>query len=143
MENSVKIGYDVNNINEPKLSNRFVIEFDSNVLDIESWLVQTLTLPKFKKDKWENMTFTFLDTIQYSSTEALCNFIKKLQIDKEMELNFTVKILDPVGEIVETWNIVSDFDSVDFGDLSYDKSKLRTLFLTVSPKICLYENRFK
>ncbi len=133
MKNSINI----NNCMEPKITNRFVVEFNEQHLNVDSYLIQDITMPSIDKEGWKNITITFLDIISPSTSGKMYKLID--EIGKNYKLNFSIKVLSPAGETIDIWVIESDeIISIDFGNLTYSDSDIKLISLTVKPSDCRY-----
>jgi len=121
---------------EPKRKNRFIITFPKEY-DIDSWIVNTSTMPKYTNDKWENMEITFKDPIGYSTSERLYKLV--VTKDKSTILTqFTIDMLDPTGVLVEKWLIgIQEIISIDFGDLDYSNTDMLNPKIIIKPSYCI------
>lgn len=127
---------------EVKRTNRWRFDFPIE-FDIESWLIQSVSLPKFTKDEKGNftefkMSLTFINPIGPSSdTKIYQNFITKNKKDFECKLF----LLDPTGEKVSLWDLkINDLISIDFGQLDYgdDSINIIEIILNVEKAILRY-----
>lgn len=124
---------------EPKLANRFLVTLPDN-FDLPEWTIFSITKPKLKKDKWQNITIVFTDPIGPSTSQRLFHNVSGMGNAKAAEVPFDFKIesLDPTGVVVEKWTItVEKIVLIDFGDSNYAKSELQKPRLIVKPSTCV------
>lgn len=114
---------------EPKSGNRFFCEFtDSTGKFIPDFVICAIDRPKFevitdesgkRNYKWLPINIELYDPILPSSTQAVWSHLKR-----DEYFSIVVKILGPVGDIVEEWKIVdATIKSVDFGNLDWRSEK--------------------
>lgn len=114
---------------EAKARNRFICEFtDSTGLFIQKFVVCSIDRPKFEIEtapdrsriyKWLPINVELYDPIIPSSAQAVWSHLKRNEY-----FSIVVKILGPVGDIVEEWKIVdATIKSVDFGNLDWRSEK--------------------
>lgn len=106
---------------EPKVSNRFVLEFPQimNIPDFATFKISPL-IHHPKDDSYEPMTIYMHDPIDPSTSYILNNGLRALR--KEYPSNtmvLTLKSLGPVGDVVEEWVIEGSIDYINYG--SYDR----------------------
>lgn len=147
---------------EPKLKNRFTLEFP-NELAIESYKVQTVKKPSLKinpveikymntstwvsgRAVWDSMEITFIDSIGPSTTQKIMEWVR-LHFESATgrsgyavgyKKNLVLKALDGPGVEVEKWTLIgcmitdASFDSYDYGD-----DGLTMPSITVQPDRCI------
>jgi hypothetical protein len=132
---------------EPKKNNRFVVEFP-NDFDIETWLFNKVTKPKFNtlNNKWCDVEIVLIDTIGPSASQKIYTLLKwcskRKQYLAEQKIyeelfDFSIFSLDPTGIRVEQWIIsVADIEFC-FGTGDYGSDDLATVKLTIKPKNCV------
>lgn len=149
---------------EPKLKNRFVLEFPTE-MGIESYLVQTAKKPSMKIEKitipymntqsyvagkyyFDEMEITFIDLIGPSVSQKLMEWIKltaepatgKMGYAVGYKKNLVMKAVDPVGVEVEKWTIVgAQIVSVDFDNYDYNANELLNIKITIQPDRCFLD----
>lgn len=123
---------------EPKVDNRFLVEFPE-FFNIPEYVIHKTTRPSFKmerygKMKWDDMVFTLYDPIAPSSAQAIMNGIKELNKKDSQVITVTLKLLGPVGDVVEKWSIIGEIDKIDFGKLDWknDEQLLIKIYFKVS-----------
>lgn len=124
---------------EPKLNNRYVVEFPSE-LGLEPYLVQRITNPKYYDCSWENIIIEFIDTIPISVSKILYGLIDYNTKTKNEKINFNIKIkiTDPIGDVIETWLIeVAEIVAIDFGTMTYSDNHVLKPSLTIKPFNCI------
>lgn len=129
--------------NEPKRNNRFVVEFPKE-FDIESFVIQSITKPKWNNGKWDNIEIAMLDLIDPSTSHRvmklidLKNKIKTGFFSKRKNLfSLYLKSLDPTGAEIEEWVIdVQDLIYVDFGNLNYGNDGIPSIKLVLKVSNC-------
>lgn len=123
---------------EPKLTNRFLVTFPET-FDLPQWAVFSITKPKIKNDKWQNITVVFTDPIGPSTSQRLFHNVSCMGDAKlVLPFVFSIESLDPTGIVVEKWTItVEKIVLVDFGDLSYAKNELQKPRLIFKPFNCV------
>ena len=128
---------------EPKRNNRFVLAIEG----IDSFLVKTSGRPSWEigsteipfmnsyrrianaRGKWSGISVTLYDPIAPSGAQQVMEWIRTHHESVSgrggyadfYKRDIQIKILDPVGTVVELWDIKGAFlTNVSFGDLSYD-----------------------
>ncbi len=149
---------------EPKLKNRFVLEFPTE-LGIESYLVQTSKKPSIKIDKieipymntksyvagkyyFEEMEITFIELIGPSTSQKIMEWVRlhaepatgKMGYAVGYKKNLVLKALDPVGVEVEKWTLVGcQITSASFDEYSYEANELLKCSISIQPDRCFLE----
>ena len=149
---------------EPKLKNRFVLEFPSDI-GIESYLVQTAKRPSMKIDKitipymntqsyvagryyFDEMTISFIEVLGPSTSQKIMEWVRlhaepatgKMGYAVGYKKNLVLKCLDPVGVEVEKWTLVGcQIVSADFDENSYDANELLKCTITIQPDRCFLD----
>ena len=128
---------------EPKRKNRFVLAIEG----IDSFLIKTTGRPKWSggtmelpfinsyrriangRAKWDAISVTLYDPIAPSGAQQVMEWIRthnetvsgRAGYADFYKRDIQIKILDPVGTVVELWDIKGAFlTGVTFNDLSYD-----------------------
>ena len=131
---------------EPKMNNRFIVEFPKDI-GIEKWVVSKIFRPEydFKKSKWGDIHIEFLDPICPSTSQKLFDLIPKDDILKRFInffkckpiFTFEVTSLDPIGVVVEKWVIeVSKIKTINFGYGEYGSNEVQRLSMVIKPYSC-------
>lgn len=149
---------------EPKLKNRFVLEFPSDI-GIDSFLVQTSKKPSIKIDKitipymntqsyvagryyFDEMTISFIEVIGPSTSQKVMEWVRlhaepstgKMGYASGYKKNLVLKALDGVGAEVEKWTLVGcQIVSADFDEYSYDANELLKVTITIQPDRCFLD----
>lgn len=149
---------------EPKLKNRFVLEFPTE-MGIESYLVQTSKKPSMKIEKitipymntqsyvagkyyFDEMDISFIDLIGPSVSQKCMEWVKlhadpatgKMGYAVGYKKNLVLKALDPVGVEVEKWTLVGcQIVAVNFDEYSYEANELLKISITIQPDRCFLE----
>lgn len=149
---------------EPKLKNRFVLEFPSE-LGIESYLVQTAKKPSMKIEKitipymnsqsyvagkyyFDEMEISFIDVIGPSTSQKIMEWVRlhaepatgKMGYAVGYKKNLVLKALDPVGVEVEKWTLVGcQIVSASFDEYSYEANELLKCSITIQPDRCFLD----
>ena len=114
---------------EPKTACRFLVETD----DIPVYLIKECSRPSFcirdgVKD-WDYISITLYDAISPSGSDCV---MKKLESGNKW--NFTIKLLGPVGDIVETWKVEdAEVTSVDFSGLNWSANEPASVRVLLKP----------
>ena len=149
---------------EPKLTNRFVLEFPTE-LGIESYTVQTSKKPTIKIEKvtipymnsqtyvaskyyWEEMDISFIELIGPSTSQKIMEWVRlhaesatgKMGYAVGYKKNLVLKAVDPVGVEIEKWSIIgAQIVSASFGENSYETNELLKCTITIQPDRCFLE----
>ena len=149
---------------EPKLKNRFVLEFPSDI-GIESYLVQTAKRPSMKIDKitipymnsqsyvagryyFDEMSISFIEVLGPSTSQKIMEWVRlhaepatgKMGYAVGYKKNLVLKSLDPVGVEVEKWTLVGcQIVSADFDENSYDANEILKCTITIQPDRCFLD----
>lgn len=147
--------------NEPKLVNRFYLEFPSE-LSIESYLVQTTTRPKINIEKtpipyfntesyvaarykWDEITIQFIDLIGPSTSQKLMEWVRlhaesltgRMGYSAGYKKNLSLTTADPTGIAVEKWTLYeTQIVSADFDKFDYAGAELVKPTIIVQPYYC-------
>ena len=146
---------------EPKLANRFIMEFEG----IESYIIKTAQRPtvtsevveldhinikrKIKgKTNWEDLEITLYDPITPSGAQQVMDWVR---LSHESitgrdgyaafyKKDITFYILGPVGDKVEQWTLKGAFiTSANFGDLDWSSNDPVSIELTLSYDYAILE----
>lgn len=107
---------------EPKKENRFFLKFPEE-LGIKNYFVSEFNRPVYNLNNYD-VTFdpfkvVLYDPIGPSTTQIVMDLIRKKPI-----FNCKIEMLDPVGTVVEEWEILNcKITKVDFGVLSYKSNE--------------------
>jgi hypothetical protein len=128
---------------EPKRQNRFVLAIEG----IDSFLIKSTDRPNFSIDsvelpfinsyrriangrgRWSGISVTLYDPIAPSGAQQVMEWIRthsetvsgRAGYADFYKRDIQIKVLDPVGTVVELWDIKGAFlTGVDFSGLSYD-----------------------
>ena len=123
---------------EPKRKNRFVVEFPES-FKLAPYFVQEVQRPKYIVDKgWSNIVIKFVDTVTQPISEGFFDLIQNKLVENSFEI--VIKLLDPVGDVIEKWIIGNcKIILLDFGDISYKEEDIIMPTLTIKPKYCYLE----
>ena len=132
--------------------NRFVVEFPKTS-GIESYLVQTVKLPKFTASNgWSKVEITFLDIVPIKEVNSISTIFvlhtaaSKNNLFTEMSnsirsnvFKIFIKSLDAIGEEIDRWEIkVKDFE-IDFGTYDYASNTDSSIIkMILEPKDCIF-----
>ena len=123
---------------EPILDFRFIVNIKPVINEcnaiIESYLINSIELPKFVNGRYQPITMKIYNAITPSPTPKLCKLIELLQRNTSSAAIFTVEIsiLGPAADVVEKWSIdVFDFD-IDFGNFSYYSNDAAQQSITIT-----------
>jgi hypothetical protein len=140
---------------EPKSKFRWIFCIDG----IDSFLMREAVRPKMENDvqelgwinatryvagKWKfgEMSITLNDAIAPSGAQQVMEWIRlhyesvsgRAGYADFYKRDVQVKILDPIGTVVELWDLKGCLiKSVDFMDLKYDSSEVQTIQLVIQP----------
>ena len=124
---------------EPKKNNLFFVLFPES-FGIQKWVVRYVTRPAydFESQKWGDMELNFIDPIEPSTTKCLFDLIKDFKGKKGKPLfKFNIQSLDPVGTVVEEWEIgVKKVLGVDFGYSCYEDGEVQSITMALRPCRC-------
>ena len=138
---------------EPKLSNRFIM----NIEGIPAFLVKTTGRPNITlnevelnhinvkryvkgRAEWQQLTVTLYDPIVPSGAQAVMEWVRlhhesvtgRDGYSDFYKKNVTFNLLDPVGAVVEEWELKGAYiQSANFGDLAFDSSDPVEISLTL------------
>ena len=141
---------------EPKLKNRFILEFPAD-LGFSEWMVVSTSRPKVNiaeteipymntstwiagRSTWEGIDITFIDTIGPSTAQKIMEWVRqciehstgKMGYATQYKKNLVLKILDSAGVAVEKWVLYGCFiTAASFGDLSYSDNDLLNATISV------------
>tara|TARA_R100001377_G_scaffold55147_1_gene32614 strand:+ start:154 stop:642 length:489 start_codon:yes stop_codon:yes gene_type:complete len=127
---------------EPKLKNRFIMQIDG----INAYLVKSMARPSIEsetvelphmnvtryvkgKSKWSPIDITLYDPIVPSASQQVMEWVRLHHESVTgrdgyadfYKKNITFNVLDPVGAVVEEWELKGAFiTNANFGDLSFD-----------------------
>ena len=138
---------------EPKLKNRFIMQIDG----INAYLIKSMARPSIEseavelnhmnvtryvkgKSKWQPIEITLYDPIVPSASQQVIEWIRLHHESVTgrdgyadfYKKNITFNVLDPVGAVVEEWELKGAFiESANFGDLAFDSSDPVEIALTL------------
>jgi hypothetical protein len=147
--------------NEPKLVNRFFLEFPKE-LSIESYLVQTTTRPKINIEKtaipyfntesyvaarykWDEITIQFIDLIGPSTSQKLMEWVRlhsesltgRMGYANGYKKDLSLTTADPTGISVEKWVLYeTQIVSANFDKFDYSGSELVKPEIVIQPYYC-------
>jgi hypothetical protein len=120
---------------EPKIENRYIVEFGAP-FEIPNFVICEASRPSINKTQcgivWEDMVFGMYDPITPSTGQVVINGIKKLMQLDDQSISIIIKILGPVGDTVEQWEVVGDIKSIDFGRLEYKSADPLIIRITIA-----------
>lgn len=108
---------------EPKNSNRFYVKF-GDPFNIPIYVIKEVQRPSFKMAncgiQWNDMIFTMYDPITPSTSQAIFEGLRKLRMQDSQQIKINLKLLGPIGDSIELWDIVGTIDYIDFGYLDWN-----------------------
>lgn len=146
---------------EPKRKNRWVLMIEG----IDAYIVKSAARPTFTTDevelpfinsrrylagltKFETMSVTLYDPIAPSGAQQVMEWIRthyesvsgRAGYADFYKRDIQLKLLDPVGTVVELWDIKGAFiTSAGFGDLAYDGPDAQEIALTIRFDNCVLQ----
>jgi len=146
---------------EPKMKNRYVMEFDG----VPSYMVKAASRPSIQfenvvldhinvkrklqgKGEWQDITITLYDPIVPSAAQSVMEWIRlghESITGRRGYADFYKKDIDlymlgPVGDKIEQWKIKGAFiQAANFGDLAFESNDVATIELTISMDYCILE----
>lgn len=153
MAEVLEIGQMLANAYEPKRKFRWILQVNG----LEAWVVKTGARPQMTfeetvidyintkryvagKMSFNPITFTLHDPIAPSAAQEVMQWIRlcyesltgRMGYAVQYKKNFTLKMLDPVGAVVEVWEINGAWlQDTNFGDLDYASSDNVELSCTI------------
>ena len=120
---------------EPTVSNSFILKFPTE-MGIQSWIVKSVSAPKFIDGKWDN-TIVSLKNINDEIAPPPRGARKLLW---EKNFNITIEFLNAHGVTLQKWLIeIEKVISIDFGGiLSYEKDEINTIDIVMKTKNCKF-----
>ena len=138
---------------EPKLKNRFIMQIDG----INAYLIKSMNRPSIESDevvlehmnvtrcvkgksRWQPLEITLYDPIVPSASQQVIEWIRlhhesvtgRDGYSDFYKKNITFNVLDPVGAVVEEWELKGAMiQSANFGDLAFDSSDPVEISLTL------------
>ena len=138
---------------EPKLKNRFIMNIDG----INAYLVKTMSRPTLEseevaldhmnvtryvkgKSKWSTIDITLYDPVVPSAAQQVIEWIRlhhesvtgRDGYSDFYKKNITFNLLDPVGAVVEEWELKGAYiQSANFGDMDFASSDPVEISLTL------------
>ena len=127
---------------EPKLKNRFIVQIDG----INAYLIKGMNRPSIESDevvlehmnttryvkgktRWQPLEITLYDPVVPSAAQQVIEWIRlhhesvtgRDGYSDFYKKNITFNVLDPVGAVVEEWELKGAFiTNANFGELSFD-----------------------
>lgn len=134
---------------EPKRQFRWLLEIDG----IDAFTAKTSQRPKKEhemitidwinekrflagKGEWQEITIELIDPIAPSQAEKVLEWLRLVHDDETGRMgyatlykkDFSLKILDPVGNVIEQWTAKGAWPkSADWGDLDYKENEVLTV----------------
>ena len=138
---------------EPKLKNRFIM----NIEGINAYLVKGMSRPSLEseevilehmnvtryvkgKSRWQPLDITLYDPVVPSAAQQVIEWVRlhhesvtgRDGYSDFYKKNITFNLLDPVGAVVEEWELKGAYiQSANFGDLAFDSSDPVEISLTL------------
>ena len=138
---------------EPKLKNRFIMQIDG----INAYLIKSMNRPSLENDevvlehmnvtryvkgksRWQPLEIMLYDPIVPSGAQQVIEWIRlhhesvsgRDGYSDFYKKNITFNLLDPVGAVVEEWELKGAYiQSANFGDLAFDSSDPVEISLTL------------
>ena len=138
---------------EPKLKNRFIMQIDG----INAYLIKTINRPSLESDevilehmnvtryvkgksRWQPLDITLYDPIVPSAAQQVHEWILlhhesttgRDGYSDFYKKNITFNLLDPVGAVVEEWELKGAYiQSANFGDMDFASSDPTEITLTL------------
>ena len=138
---------------EPKMKNRFIMNIDG----IPAYLIKTANRPSIQfdevvlehmnvtryvkgKSKWSTLDITLYDPVVPSAAQQVIEWVRlhhESVTGRDGDADFykkdiTFNLLDPVGAVVEEWELKGTFiETAEFGDLAFDSSDPVEISLTL------------
>ena len=138
---------------EPKLKNRFIM----NIEGINAYLVKAMTRPTLESDevvlehmnvtryvkgksRWQPLEIMLYDPVVPSAAQQVMEWVRlhhesvtgRDGYSDFYKKNVTFNLLDPVGAVVEEWELKGAYiQSANFGDLAFDSSDPVEISLTL------------
>lgn len=120
--------------NQTYLNHMFIVRLNPE-LGIPEFQAKSVTRPNWNASTgWMPIEIEFIEFIGYPNSTKLIEFISKTNSADGFPLNFSIDLLDPVGEAMTVLEIKGELSSLDFSVLSYDNSDLCTFKITVQVK---------
>ena len=146
---------------EPKRKNRWVFAIEG----IDAFLMKTASRPSYSttdqqvpfinsmrylagRTTFETMSVTLHDPIAPSGSQQVMEWLRTHYESVSGRAGYAdfykrdcqLKLLDPVGTVVELWDIKGAFiTSASFGDLSYDADDMQEISLTLRFDNCVLQ----
>jgi hypothetical protein len=120
---------------EPKKNNRFILEFDKS-LEIPSYLVKGFKRPYLSFDASDTISIEFYDSVDIN----ISGLLKDMCLQQK-KFNLKLKLVDPTGDIIETWKIKKCLiNNIFWSELNYQNDDISTLTIDIKfKKIKIYE----
>ena len=138
---------------EPKLKNRFIMQIDG----INAYLIKAMNRPTLEqetveldhmnvtryvkgKSKWQAIEITLYDPVVPSAAQQVLEWIRlhhesvtgRDGYSDFYKKNITFNLLDPVGAVVEEWELKGAYiQSANFGDMDFASSDPVEISLTL------------
>ena len=146
---------------EPKRQFRWILEIDG----IDAFTARTAKRPSKEfesttidyinqkryvagKGEWQEMEIVLYDPIAPSAAQKITQWLRLVHDDPTGRMgyaemykkNFSIKLLDGIGNVVEKWNIIGGWPkNVNWGDLDYASSDNVTVTFSVRMDECRLE----
>ena len=163
MAETLKVADMLPNKYEPKRKHRFVLAIEG----IDSFLIQTTSRPSWNggttqtinfinsyrkiasgKGSWDDISVTLHDPIAPSGAQQVMEWIRTHHESVSGRAGYAdfykrdiqIKILDPVGTVVELWDIKGAFiTNATFGSLDYSDDGMMEVDLTLAFDNCVLQ----
>ena len=138
---------------EPKLKNRFIMQIDG----INAYLIKSMNRPSLENDevvlehmnvtryvkgksRWQPLEITLYDPVVPSAAQQVIEWIRlhhesvtgRDGYSDFYKKNITFNLLDPVGAVVEEWELKGAFiQSATFSDMDYGATNVSDISLTL------------
>ena len=122
----------------PKTKNRFVVEI-SEPWNFPSYLIKSITRPSItsKGIVVETLKLKLYDPIAPTTSGFIWQYIRQ---DKgDITVSMKLKVLGPIGDDVEEYNITGKFSYFDFGELDWSKDEPAEITAYFEVYECIHE----
>jgi hypothetical protein len=111
---------------EPKKNNKFNVTF-GEPFNIPTNVIKEFQRPSPKLTKtgikWDDMVFTMYDPISPSTSQSIMDGLRELRKKDNPQIKVNIKLLGPIGDIVEEWDVIGEIDYIDFGHLDWSSGE--------------------
>lgn len=116
---------------QPMKSNGYLLTIKE--LDLPNWCYQNIVRPEKTKSGWGEMTIDVMNVVGENVSEKLSQLLNTSWFS-ENKLNLKLEMIDPIGNVIESWDYECKLLGYEYSPLSYGDDSLDITKLRLRPK---------